>query len=95
MPEPLPWESLAGLRGPAERCTCSDDQLALVGCDCDANQNLPVRCGIRECGRFLRTNDEIYEGVCASCLDWHRRVQEIEDDHHNEGAHSWWQLGVF
>lgn len=60
----VPWESLAGLRGPAEACTCSDAQLANVGCDCDARQNLPLQCG---CGRWLRTNAEIEEKVCASC----------------------------
>lgn len=64
----LPWESLAGLRGEAERCTCSDDQLNLVGCDCAAQQNLPVRCNFQDCGQFLRTNEEIREQMCARCL---------------------------
>jgi hypothetical protein len=66
----LPWESLAGLRGSAERCTCSDDQLNLVGCDCDAGQNLPVRCSgnsVYGCSAFLRSQSEIDAGQCASC----------------------------
>jgi hypothetical protein len=66
----FPWSSLAGLRGSAERCTCSDDQLNLVGCDCDAGQNLPVRCAgnsAYSCEAFLRTNDEIEAGQCRDC----------------------------
>lgn len=66
MTDPRPWESLAGLRGSAERCTCSDAQLANVGCDCPAEQNLPVQC---ECGAFLRDATEIAGGMCRSCHD--------------------------
>lgn len=68
MPAQLPWESLAGLRGTADRCTCSDAQLAHVGCDCDAQQNLPVQC--TGCGRFLRNQFEIAARTCASCQHW-------------------------
>jgi hypothetical protein len=74
-----PWESLAGMSGPAERCTCSEAQLSLVGCDCPANQNMPVRCHVRSCGRFLRTNPEIYNGVCNGCLTGYRTGYGIED----------------
>lgn len=62
----LPWESLAGLTGSADRCTCGDDQLNLVGCDCRAQQNLPVRCSNPACDAFLRSNEEIFVGVCPS-----------------------------
>lgn len=59
-----PWESLARLNGPALRCTCTDAQLALVGCDCEANQNLPVQCG---CGAYLRSAAEISWKKCHHC----------------------------
>jgi hypothetical protein len=69
-----PWENLAGLRGTADRCACSGGQLNLVGCDCDARQNLPVRCrGYSAaghsggCSAFLRTSAEIESGQCGSC----------------------------
>lgn len=69
-----PWESLAGLRGPADRCICRDEQLNLVGCDCDARQNLPIRCkGYSAaghsggCENFLRTRYDIELGQCQSC----------------------------
>jgi hypothetical protein len=61
-----PWESLAGLNGSASRCTCSDMQLALVGCDCDAEQNLPIGCD-RGCGAWLRSGAEIQRGSCGAC----------------------------
>lgn len=64
--EAQPWESLAGLRGTADRCTCSDDQLALVGCDCDAQQNLPIQC---DCGVWLREQVEIESRACRSCIN--------------------------
>lgn len=67
MAEPRPWESLAGLFGSGKACTCRDEQLALVGCDCDAQQNLPVACANRFCGRWLRTAAEINAGVCSGC----------------------------
>lgn len=66
MADPVPWESLAGLRGPADRCTCSDAQLAQVGCDCEANQNLPVQCG---CGNYLRTAEQVAAGDCGCRWD--------------------------
>lgn len=34
-------------------CTCSDLQLAHVGCDCAAEQNIPASCA--DCGCFVRT----------------------------------------
>lgn len=74
-----PWESLAGMSGPAERCVCSDAQLALVGCDCAAHQNLPIRCHMRHCEQFLRTNEEIYNGVCHSCLTGYRAGMGIAE----------------
>lgn len=74
MNEPRPWESLAGLSGPAKVCTCSDDQLNLVGCDCDAGQNLPVQCRM-DCGRWLRTNEEILAGACSGCQPEHDRQE--------------------
>lgn len=64
MTDPLPWESLAGLRGTAERCTCSDAQLANVGCDCAAQQNLPVQC---RCGNWCRDATEVEARMCRSC----------------------------
>jgi hypothetical protein len=73
MPEPKAWESLAGLRGSADRCNCSDQQLAAVGCDCPAQQNLPVTCnGELGCERFLRTQAEIERGICRGCADQSR-----------------------
>lgn len=87
MDDARPWESLAGLRGSADRCTCSDAQLSLVGCDCDAEQNLPMQCS---CGRFLRTQEEIGWGECVGC--WHHRLAEeeryrnAEDDYYREGV---------
>lgn len=59
------WESVAGLRGDAKRCTCSNAQLSQVGCECDAQQNLPVRCKGEGCDEFLRTQEEIDSGHCA------------------------------
>jgi len=84
-----PWESLAGLRGTADRCTCSDAQLANVGCDCDAGQNLPVRCQGAHCEAFLRTNEEIVDGFCQPCAAQIERekmeVRNAEDDYQREG----------
>jgi hypothetical protein len=60
----LPWESLAGITGTGD-CTCTDAQLALVGCDCRAQQNLPVHC--HHCDRFLRSQHEIQALLCTSC----------------------------
>jgi hypothetical protein len=57
-----PWESLAGFNGPAAQCVCSDHQLAQVGCNCDAEQNLPVAC--KSCGEFLRDPAAIAAGAC-------------------------------
>ena len=37
----------------AAPCTCSDMQLAHVGCDCAAEQNVPATCP--DCGAFVRT----------------------------------------
>lgn len=59
-----PWDSLAGMKDGAV-CTCSDAQLANVGCDCDAHQNLPVNC--ENCGAFLRTPEDIEAEHCKSC----------------------------
>lgn len=59
-----PWESLAGLNGAAERCSCSDAQLSLVGCDCAAGQNMPIQCA---CGEFLRDRVEIADRMCSGC----------------------------
>lgn len=78
MADPRPWESLAGLRGPAERCVCSDDQLRLVGCDCKAGQNLPVGC--RHCNSFLREQVEIDGGMCRSCEEGMSEPLEPEPD---------------
>lgn len=64
------WESLAGLNGPAERCACSDAQLIHVGCDCPAEQNLPVQCNFQDCGNYLRSNDEIARQMCAACEEY-------------------------
>lgn len=61
----LLWNRLAGLRGTATACTCSDMQLVHVGCECDAKQNLPVSC--EECGTFCRTEEEILTLTCNSC----------------------------
>lgn len=65
-----PWESLARLNGGAKRCTCSDAQLSHVGCDCAAEQNLPVRCNFQDCINFLRSQEEIDAQMCASCIDF-------------------------
>lgn len=60
------WSTLAGFRGLADRCTCSDDQLAHVGCECEARQNLPVQC---KCGTWLREPIEINAGECRGCFN--------------------------
>jgi len=61
------WDSLAGFNGDGEVCTCSDAQLSNVGCDCDAQQNLPVSC--EECGNYLRSPSEIKAKTCKSCSE--------------------------
>ncbi len=77
-----PWASLAGIQGPAAACICSDDQLNLVGCDCLAHQNLPVRCA---CQNFLRTQAEINANECRICAEDDRRRQDYCDG--REGGH--------
>lgn len=80
MSGPRPWESLAGLNGSAEACTCSDEQLANVGCDCPAEQNLPVQCS---CGQWLRTSAEIADKSCRSCA---LRGDDFHDDRPQDHA---------
>lgn len=64
---PQPWASLAGLRGTDARCTCTDAQLRNVGCDCDAEQNMPIQCGEPTCLNFLRSQSEIEAKICEAC----------------------------
>lgn len=58
------WNDLAGFNGDAARCSCSDDQLRLVGCDCEAEQNLPIQC---DCGAYLRSPEELARRGCDDC----------------------------
>ena len=60
------WERLARfLNADAEKCVCSDAQLANVGCDCDAQQNMPIGC--QHCGGWLRSEQEIELNACRGC----------------------------
>lgn len=56
---------------PATPCTCTDSQLAHVGCDCAAEQNVPACCA--DCGCFVRTAEPC---GCVEAEEIFLRAQE-------------------